>query len=407
MTSHVSHSQNRIVVAVLLLALSKLSPNLRAQPDVPSAGFGQNVRLDARSDLHGRQLLTGPGTNSSGFSRSAAYLWDLESGKELRRFEGHVHEMTAVAFMPDGKQVLTSAGRRALVEPAIGEPILLLDAETGREIRRFDGLENAVQQLEVSADGSRFLAVGYDQIARVWDTNTGKQLCVISRIYSPRISSTPYVRFDRSGTKLVGFLGGAPWRMRIWDASTGAELATIVCDSGQFQWLEFSPDGNRVLSGSSEGAVRIFDWKSGKEVQSFIGHTRNVNQASYLGDGQRIMTSSSDLSVRLWDVSTGKELMRLDDAGAVDRVRLSDDGKRLLTRWSRSDVGLRAREGNPSLRGVSLWNVESGELIKEFNYNGSMNFVGFLTGTQTILVERAGKPVQLIDGATGEVKREY
>jgi WD40 repeat protein len=333
-------------------------------------------------------------------------LWDLQTGKELRRFEGHVQEIQAVAFLPGGKQILTGAGRPALGPDrmAIPEPIRLLDAETGREIRRFEGHTSYVAQLEVSADGSRFVAWAGE--ARVWDTNTGQLLCVISGASS----SPPSVRFDRSGTKLVGIVSErpfSPFRMRVWDASTGAELVTIPCGSGNFEWLEFSPDGDRVLTGSSVGAVRIFDWKSGKEVQSFVGHTRNVKQASYLGDGQRIMTSSSDLSVRIWDVSTGKQLMRFDNPGAVDRFLLSSDGKSLLTRWSRSDVGLRAREGNPALRGVSLWNVESGKLIKEFGGSQGAGIIGFMPETQFIVVQRSGKPVQLIDGTTGEVIKEY
>jgi len=333
-------------------------------------------------------------------NRSAAYLWDLHTGKELRRFEGHVEEIKAVAFLPNGKQILTVAGRPASGPgtPPIPEPILLWDVETGKQIRRFEGLPNAVKQMEVSADGSRFLAVGYDLSARVWDTNTGQLLCVIPQIWD---HATPSIRFDRAGTKLVGFLPVVePSKMRIWDASTGAGLATIACDTGTFEWLEFSPDGNRVLSASSEGAVRIWDWKSGKEIQSFVGGARNVFQASYADDAKRIITSSVDRSVRIWDASTAKELLRLNHPGAVRRFLPSDDGKRLLSWWSRSD--------GPQ-NGVSLWNVESGKLIRQFDDPGGnlLKYVGFMPETQFIVATRYGKPVRLIDGATGDVIREY
>jgi WD40 repeat protein len=358
--------------------------------------------------MHGTQLLTGPGRGGrlDLSTIGLAYLWDLDTGKELRRFEGHVQEIQAVAFLPGGKQILTGAGRPALGPDriAITEPIRLLDVETGREIRRFEGHTSYVEQLEVSADGSRFVAWAGE--ARVWNINTGQLLCVISGASS----SPPSVRFDRSGTKLVGNVSErpfSPFRMKVWDASNGAELATIVCDSGRFEWLEFSPEGDRVLSGSSKGVVRIFDWKTGAQLGSFVGHTRNVHQASYLGDGQRIMTASADLSVRIWEVSTGKELMRIDNPGAVSRLLLSGDGKRLLTRWSRSDVGLRAREDNPSQRGMSLWNVESGKLIKEFGGSQATGIIGFMPETQFIVVQRSGKPFQLIDGTTCEVVKEY
>lgn len=407
MTSHANGLRKRICLAAMLLTLLWLSPKVQAQPNDPSTAFGQNARFDPRSDLHGRQLLTGPGLTGSSLNRAVAYLWDLDSGRQLQKFEGHVQEITAVAFLPNGKQILTTAGRLRMVEPAISEPIRLLDVDTGQEIRRFAGHTNAVYHIEVSADGSRFVSVAYGNAARVWNTNTGQLLCEIRVVYPPTPSC---VRFDRAATKVVGFVGDKGRPIKVWDAATGAELATMACDSGTFESAEFSPDGNRVLTSSSMGAVRIFDWKSGKELQSFVGHTGLVRQASYLDDGQKILTASSDMSVRAWETSTGKEVMRLGNPGAVDRLLISSDGKRLLSRWSRRELPpreLRARPG--PISGVSLWNLESGKLIKEFSDpdNGQMEFPSFLPGTQTIVVQKLGKPIRLIDGTTGEISREY
>ncbi|WP_409991667.1 WD40 repeat domain-containing protein [Plasticicumulans sp.] len=48
----------------------------------------------------GEQVLTG-GMDGS------ARLWDAASGRELRRFEGHDGAVNSVAFAPSGEQVLT------------------------------------------------------------------------------------------------------------------------------------------------------------------------------------------------------------------------------------------------------------------------------------------------------------
>ena len=34
-------------------------------------------------------------------------LWDVESGRDLGRFDGHTDAITGVAFSPDGQQVLS------------------------------------------------------------------------------------------------------------------------------------------------------------------------------------------------------------------------------------------------------------------------------------------------------------
>ena len=57
-----------------------------------------------------------------------ATLWDAESGKEIRAFQGHSEWVRAVAFSPDGKRVLTAGGSAAR----------LWDAKSGREIRTFE-----------------------------------------------------------------------------------------------------------------------------------------------------------------------------------------------------------------------------------------------------------------------------
>ncbi|MFZ1681760.1 MAG: hypothetical protein WAT70_12150, partial [Rhizobiaceae bacterium] len=50
----------------------------------------------------GRTVLTGSWDNT-------ARLWEAATGKELRRFEGHENWVTAAAFSPDGRTVLTGS----------------------------------------------------------------------------------------------------------------------------------------------------------------------------------------------------------------------------------------------------------------------------------------------------------
>jgi len=38
-----------------------------------------------------------------------ARVWDAETGQELRKFEGHTKTVTCVAFSPDGKRIATAS----------------------------------------------------------------------------------------------------------------------------------------------------------------------------------------------------------------------------------------------------------------------------------------------------------
>ena len=39
-----------------------------------------------------------------------ARVWDADSGKELRKLEGHTFWVTCVAYSPDGKRIATASG---------------------------------------------------------------------------------------------------------------------------------------------------------------------------------------------------------------------------------------------------------------------------------------------------------
>ena len=57
----------------------------------------------------------------SGSEDGTVLLWDLETGAELRRFEGHQSSVSSVAVLPDGRRAL-SAGNDKLT-PATRYPV--------------------------------------------------------------------------------------------------------------------------------------------------------------------------------------------------------------------------------------------------------------------------------------------
>ena len=74
----------------------------------------------------GRRALSGSGDRT-------LRLWDLETGAELRRFEGHEDRVTSVTVLADGRRALSGSHDRTL---------RLWDLETGAELRRFEGHED-------------------------------------------------------------------------------------------------------------------------------------------------------------------------------------------------------------------------------------------------------------------------
>ena len=63
----------------------------------------------------------------------------------------------------------------------------------------------------------------------------------------------------------------------------------------------FSPDGSRIVTASRDNTARLWDAKSGAALATLSGHTAWVRSAAFSPDGSRIVTASDDHTARLWD----------------------------------------------------------------------------------------------------------
>ena len=109
------------------------------------------------------------------------------------------------------------------------------------------------------------------------------------------------VSFSADGTRIVS--GSNDKSVRVWDASTGAELKVLNGHTDYINSVAFSADGMRIISGSDDESVWVWDASTGAELKVLNGHTRTVESVAFSADGTRIISGSNDESVVVWDAS--------------------------------------------------------------------------------------------------------
>jgi WD40 repeat protein len=102
-------------------------------------------------------------------------LLDLPTGKELRQINTGLAVGYNLAFGPGGKTLAAGAGWQGPQTRDDPSAVALWDVTTGKEVCRCDGHKGGVQALAISPDGRLLATGGVDGTLRLWEVATGKE----------------------------------------------------------------------------------------------------------------------------------------------------------------------------------------------------------------------------------------
>jgi len=117
--------------------------------------------------------------------------------------------------------------------------------------------------------------------------------------------------------------------VHLWDVARGNRLATLVQRLKVLNSLSYSPDG-RILAVALGLTVALWDVARAAELPPLQGKQAGpVWSVAFTPDGQTLMTGSTDGTVKFWDVATGRERSAFDwGIGRVHVVAFAPDGMR-------------------------------------------------------------------------------
>ncbi|EKM59845.1 uncharacterized protein PHACADRAFT_250592, partial [Phanerochaete carnosa HHB-10118-sp] len=207
-----------------------------------------------------------------------------------------------------------------------------------------------------------------EHAAYLWDVTTGK---LIREFVGHSGDVLSGIAFSLDGRRIA--TGSRDETVIVWEAATGARVATC---SGHGDWVRsvaFSPNGERVVSGGDDHCIHMWSAEEGELLQSFEGHTSWVSSVAFSPGGDVVISSSRDDTMRLWDINTGACLLVLNPGTWSSTVRLSPDGSgilvgdddRLVQLWAPLDVDAQATTSLPWLprRTWPMYYIDDGWLF--------------------------------------------
>ena len=336
-------------------------------------------------------------------------LWDINTGEEIRRFEGHSGSVRSLAFHPDGLTAI-SGGYSGESKHEAGE-LIQWDLKTGQEIRRFEGHVEAVVDISISSRGKKMIAssgeVNYGSSTPfqtysliIWDLESGE---IIHR-FDELDRDLPSVAISPNGN--LALTGSTDYNLYLWDMETGEQLQILEGHTELVRKVIFSPDGSRALSGGGDGEIILWNLNKGEILARLNTHSAGINDIAFNADGRTALSVGIDGNIILWDLFNAAQINRFKghEAAVLD-VAFAPKGKYFLSASGPFDPAAPII-AEDSLR---LWNLDSGEESGSLDWHLSDVFQIAISpnGRRALSGSMVDCRVRLWDVATGLELRSF
>jgi WD40 repeat protein len=285
-------------------------------------------------------------------------FWEIATNKKGPAIRFPDKRLVSMAYTPDGKSLIT------LLEPGRGKgglpiPILrqlqtpwevkIYESASGKELGGWQERGERVGRMHFCPDGQRLLLCSGADLA-IWSlaekcrlvrfaVPTMESRGIMSsdsglfRLFTPHntlwIGETVYANWSPDGQRIV--TGSDDGMLRIWDSKTGREEKSIRGHEGMVTGVCWGPDGKQIASVGTDNTVRVWDADSGWELRAYRGHDAFPYEISYSADGRRLVTADAGYNLILWDATVGPECTTCQPAhGEIIGLAFLPGGKELI-----------------------------------------------------------------------------
>ena len=253
---------------------------------------------------------------------------------------GHEEIVNTIDFNSDGSLIVSGG---------CDDQVILWDARTGTLVKRLAKLSQNVTDVRFLSNDSSVVYSSMDGILRIRNIYTGKLegfLAADGPVHAMTIDEDG--KYVASGTD----------KIIIWNINTHEQIQRIEAHTRPICSLSFSPDGQQIVSSSSDSTVKLWNCQTG-ELVSEIMNNSSPRYAIFSHDGKYVAIATLGDGIQIWNIQTGKLKRMKNECG-----KEVTDGGILSVCFSPDNCHIAAChiENRPSIK---IWNVETGELKRE------------------------------------------
>ncbi len=332
---------------------------------------------------------------TAGFANVIGF-WDLASGKNLRTLPGPGGMACITPFSPDGK-------RLGMYSWAQGDKTSWIwDMEANCPLFEL-AMPASVAFATLSPDGQRLAAGCADGKVRIFDATTGADTDLVNE-YGDTIIN---IAFSPDGRRLA--YGGGTWgwtrsldtSIRIWDLTTG-ETKRLAGHQHAVYGLAWSPKDRLLVSCGWDGQIKAWDPDSGRELEPFVASSKQriLCRPAFSPDGQLLGVVGGDdpnptARATLFEVSTRRVARELAGHSAiVQDIRFSPNGQYVAT--SAMDFSVKIWPVTPPSSFISLEGHSQPVWTTVFAPDGRRVATGSLDQTARIWDAASGRLLQTL-----------
>ncbi|MFO1498610.1 MAG: protein kinase [Verrucomicrobiota bacterium] len=315
--------------------------------------------------------------------------WDLASNQRLSHVKGpgSLGRWRSV-FSPDVKWLaIRQSGR-----------IQVVDVETGSPRAIIEGFEGEVSSLAFSPDGETLAAgpflTGASADIRLFSTSSGADLGELKGhgAWVPGLAFTP------DGQRLIST--GGDQMVRIWDVQSRRELAALRGHRSEVNCV--AVNAKLAVTGCKDGSIFGWDLEQVEHRDAFAALAKPLNSIEFFPDSRTFLSANPDGSVSLWDATTLRETEQVPELTNVGRLLISPDGLRV---YAGTDSGaIQVLDWSTRLIVTNLATATAGAFRAGPGGRGPFRHhhgpLGLVNGGRTLIVEALGQSFRLIDTTT-------